>query len=149
MRLVRLVPMFALLFALCMTQPAAAVLQFYKVYQTEYLDNNPNEEFVAEAKKPANRCFACHQGKKRKHHNAYGEHLVELLDRKKDAKDVAKITAALQQVAAMKVDPSDPNSETYGDRIAAGKWPGGELEDLKAEPPESAENGEAAEPAAP
>jgi len=149
MRFVRLIPMCSLVLVAWMTQPAAAVLQFYKVYQAEYLDNNPNEEFVAEAKKGPNKCFACHQGKKRKHHNAYGEHLVELLDRKKDAKDVAKITAALQQVAAMKVDPSDPNSETYGDRIAAGKWPGGELEDLKAEPPESAENGEAAEPAVP
>ena len=137
-----------ILSATCMTQPAAAVLQFYKVYQSEYLDNHPDQEFAAEAMKPANRCFACHQGKKRKNHNPYGEELTKLLNRKTDTKDIPKITAALEKVAAMKVDPNDPNSETYGDRIAAGKWPGGELEDLKKEPPGSAENGATAEPAA-
>jgi len=137
-----------------MVEPASAVLQFYKVYQAEYLDNHPDQEFATEAKKPANRCFACHQGKNRKHHNAFGEHLEELLDRKTDTKDIAKITAALKQVSEMPSDPSDPNSETYGERIAAGKWPGGELEELKKEPPgsekdgDATEDGEATEPAA-
>jgi len=148
MPIVRFVPVVSLLLVMWMVQPAAAVLQFYKVYKTEYLDNNPHEEFVAEATKPANRCFACHQGKKRKHHNPYGVELTKLLDRKTDTKDIPKITAALQKVAAMHVDPNDPSSETYGDRIAAGKWPGGELEDLKKEPPTSADGGEATEPEA-
>ncbi|HEX9595969.1 MAG TPA: hypothetical protein VF982_03745 [Anaerolineales bacterium] len=132
----------------CLTSPALAVLQFCKVFKTEYLDNHPNLEFAAELNKPANRCFVCHQGKNRKHHNAYGIHLVELLDRKTDTKDVAKITAALKTVAAMPVDPSKPDGETFGDLIAAGKWPGGDFESLKQEPPE-AEAGAAAEPPTP
>jgi hypothetical protein len=116
--------------------PAAAVLQFYKVFQTEYLDNHPDQEFATLVKKPANRCFVCHQGKNRKHHNAFGEHLEELLDRKKDIKDKEKIAAALKKVVVLHVDPDDETSETYADRIAASKFPGGELEDLKKEPAE-------------
>lgn len=137
-----------LILAVWLAQPAQAVLQFCKVFQTEYLDNHPNQEFAAELNKPANRCYICHQGKNRKHHNAYGIHLVDLLDRKTDTKDVPKITEALKKVAAMPVDPAKPDGETYGDRIAAGKWPGGDnLESLKAEPADpAAATGEAAPP---
>ena len=117
-------------------KPAAAVLQFYKVWETEYLTNHPDQDFAALVKKPANRCFICHQGKNRKHHNAYGEHLEELLDRKKDVKDKEKIAAAIKQVADLHVDPSDDTSETFAARIAAGKFPAGELEELKKEPAE-------------
>jgi hypothetical protein len=134
------------LVAALMAQPADAVLQFYKVYQAEYLDHNPNPAFVAEATSPANRCFACHQGKNREHHNPFGKEVKKLLSKKTDTRDIPKITAALAKVAAMKVDPNDPNSETYGDRIAAGKWPGGELAQLKQEPTEPEQ---AAEPPTP
>jgi hypothetical protein len=147
MPIVRIIPLLVLLLVAFMAQPAGAMLQFYKVYQAEYLDNHPDQAFAAEAKKPANRCFACHQGKSRKHHNPFGLEVKKLLDKKTDLKDVPKITAALEKVAAMKVDPNDPNSETYGDRIAAGKWPGGELEDLKQEPPGAAEDGDSSAPA--
>lgn len=128
----------ALAFALIpvSARPAMAVLQFYKVFQAEYLDDHPDQEFAALVKKPANRCFVCHQGKKRTHHNAFGIHLVEPLDRRKDAKDKEKISAVIKQVLAMHVDPDDETSETYGDRLAASKWPGGELEELKKEPAE-------------
>jgi len=117
-------------------RPAAAVLQFYKVWETEYLTNHPDQEFAALVKKPANRCFVCHQGKKRKHHNAYGEHLEELLDRKKDLKDKEKILAAIKQVGDLHVDPNDDSSETFNQRIAESKFPGGELDELKKEPAE-------------
>lgn len=140
MLVVRFVPVLALLLVMGMARPAAAVLQFYKVYKAEYLDNHPDQEFAAEAMKPTNRCFACHQGKKRKNHNPFGEELTKLLDRKKDSKDVEKISASIKQVLAEHVDPNDPNSETYGERLAAGKWPGGELEDLKKEPEEPADD---------
>lgn len=133
----------------CLDRPAAAVLQFYKVYQSVYLDNHPDQEFAELAKKPANRCFACHQGKKRKNHNPFGEELKKLLDKKKDAKDIPKITAALEKVTAMPSDPNDPNSETYGERIAAGKWPAGVLDDLKLEPAGEAPSDETSDPAAP
>jgi hypothetical protein len=126
----------AMMIASMTAHPAVAVLQFYKVFQTEYLDNHPDQEFATFVKKPANRCFVCHQGKNRKHHNAFGEHLEELLDRKKDIKDKEKIAAALKQVVALPFDPNDEKSETYADRIAASKFPAGELEDLKREPAE-------------
>jgi hypothetical protein len=124
----------ALLLVTWLASPAAAVLQFYNVFKAEYLDDHPDQEWVALVKKPANRCFICHQGKSRKNHNPYGEHLVPLLDRRKDAKDKDKILAALKEVEVLPFDPENQDGEKYADRIAAGQWPGGELDDLKAEP---------------
>jgi hypothetical protein len=116
-------------------RPAAAILQFYKVWETEYLTDHPDQDYVALVKKTSNRCFVCHEGKNRKHRNAYGAHLAELLDAKKDKKDTDKILAAIKEVGELHVDPNDDKSETFNDRIAASKFPGGELEDLKKEPP--------------
>ena len=48
-------------------------------------------------KKPANRCYVCHVGKKRTHRNAYGALMEETLDWKKDAKDKEKILAAIKK----------------------------------------------------
>lgn len=129
--------LFALMLMLSAATPAGAVLQFYKVYKTEYLENHPDKKYVAEVDKGTNKCFVCHQGKKsRKNHNAFGLPLVDLLDRKKDLKDDEKIKAAIAKVVAMNVDPKDKKSETYLDRIKAGKWPGGELKQLMEEPKE-------------
>jgi cytochrome c2 len=125
-----------LLFVLCLVQPASAILQFYKVYKTEYLDNHPDKKYAAEVDKGTNKCYVCHQGKKRKNHNKFGQPLVEMLDRQKDMKDTKKISEAIKQVVAMHVDPKDEKSETYLDRIKASKWPGGELKELMAEPKE-------------
>ena len=128
----------ALLIALAPLQPASAVVQFYNVFKAEYLEKHPDKQYAATLTKASDKCYVCHQGKSRKNHNAFGEHLDELLDRKKDMKDVPKITAALKKVVEMRVDPKNEKSETYVDRIKAGKWPGGELEELKKEPPEEA-----------
>ena len=117
-------------------QPAAAVLQFYKVWKEEYLDNHPDQEYAALVNKGTNKCYVCHVGKKRNQHNEYGQHLVELLDRKKDLKDKEKIAAAIKQVGELHFDPDDDSSETFNQRIAESKFPGGELEDLKKEPAE-------------
>jgi hypothetical protein len=117
-------------------KPAQAVVQFYNVYAKQYLDTHPDKEYAAAVKKPAVRCLVCHQGKSRKNHNAFGEHLDELLDRKKDIRDIEKVTAVLKKVLEMHVDPKDEKSETYLDRIKASKWPGGELDELKKEPPQ-------------
>jgi cytochrome c2 len=125
-------------------RPAAAVVQFYMEYKKAYLDTHPDKEYAAAVNKAADRCFICHQGKNRKNHNAFGIHLVELLDRKTDLRDKEKINAAIKKVVEMHVDPKDDKSETYLDRIKASKWPGGELSDLKKEPPK-----EQAEQAAP
>ena len=131
----------AALVVACCTTPAAAIPKFQKVFIAEYIDDHEDAEFAEFMKKKA-KCHICHQGKKKKHHNAYGEHLEDLLDKKADKDDDDKIIAALQQVADLPFDPEDENSETYGERIAASKLPAADdLEDLKAEP----EGGEEAE----
>jgi hypothetical protein len=126
----------ALLLVLACSRPAPAVVQFYNVFAKEHLDTHPDKKFAAEVKKAAVRCYVCHQGKNRKNHNPFGDHLVEMLDRKKDLRDVKKISESINKALAMHVDPKDEKSETYADRLKAGKWPGGDLEDLKKEPPE-------------
>jgi hypothetical protein len=117
-------------------RPAAAVLQFYKVWEAEYLTDHPDKEFVTLVKKPANRCYICHVGKKRTHRNVYGAQLEELLNWKTDAKDKEKILAAIKEVSEKRLDPNNDTSETFAERIAASKFPGGELEELKKEPAE-------------
>ena len=116
------------------TGPVYAIPQFQKVFFEVYINGHEDPEF-AEFVKTKVKCLACHQGKKKTHHNAYGEHLEELLDKKEDKKNVEKISAALEQVAELPFDPEDEESETYGERIAAGKLPGADtLDELKAEP---------------
>jgi cytochrome c2 len=121
--------------AVVLVRPAVAIPQFQKVFFAEYIDDHGNPEF-AETVKTEVKCFLCHQGKKKKtHRNAYGQQLSELLDKKKDKKDVEKISAALKTVGDMPSNPEDPNSKTYAERIAAGRLPAADnLEDLKVEP---------------
>ena len=71
------------------------------------------------------KCDVCHMPGSKKTHNLYGKALKPLL-KKADKDDVPKIHSALEKVAGMKVDPSDPNSPTFGDLIKQGKLPGGE-----------------------
>jgi hypothetical protein len=129
----------SLLMAGTTMRPAVAIMPFYNVFKKEYLDDHPKKEFVEEVTKASNRCLVCHQGKNRKHRNAFGQELAKLLDKKKDAKDTEKISASIKKVLAMHVDPKDEKSETYLDRVKAGKWPAGELEDLRKEPKEPAD----------
>ncbi|MBL9165409.1 MAG: hypothetical protein JNL18_21960 [Planctomycetaceae bacterium] len=115
---------------------ASAIAPFQAVFIKEYINDHPNEEFAKMVKTKA-KCHICHQGKKiGPHHNAYGKHLVELLDAKTDKKDVEKIKAALATVAEMHSDPEDDKSPTYGELIAKGELPGGDLEKAKEEPKE-------------
>ena len=114
---------------------AKAIPNFQKAFFKLYLEEHEDEEFVAFMKRKA-KCFICHQGKKDKHnHNAYGDHLVELLDHKKDKKDFEKITNALKEVEELPFDPEDEESQTYAERIAESKLPGADtLEELQEEP---------------
>ena len=131
----------AALAILCTARPAAAVVQFYNVFAKEHIDTHPDKEFAKAVKKPSDRCFVCHQGKNRKNHNEFGKYLVEMLDRKKDLRDVEKISASIKKALEIHVDPKDEKSETYMDRLKASKWPGGELADLKKEPPKEEQAG--------
>jgi hypothetical protein len=121
------------LFIFGVAQPAAGVQQFYDAFVAEYIKEHPNKDYtklVTDAK-----CLVCHQGtKSKKNRNVFGSEVDKLLDRKTDAKDQAKIVDAFKKVMAMHTDPKDDKSETYGDRVKAGKLPGGNLEDLKKEP---------------
>jgi hypothetical protein len=119
---------------------ASAVIAFKKEFQKLYINPDTNEEFSKLVKSNKTGCLVCHQGKKRKHHNSYGIHLTELLDKKKDVKDKEKIIAALKKVEKMHVDPDDKKSPTYGELIKANKLPGGPLETVKKEPEQGEED---------
>lgn len=118
-----------------LAQPAQAIKQFsdefMKLYKVDKGNPDPSEfdKAVLEAK-----CYACHQGKKKKNRNAYGAELSKLLDKKKDKKNTEKIIEALEKVAKMHTDAKDEKSPTYGDLIKAGKLPGGPLAEAKLEP---------------
>lgn len=123
------------------SRPARAIMPFYNQFKKDYLENHPDKKFVEEVTNDQNKCLICHQGKKsKKNKNAFGMEVGKLLDKKKDAKDTEKISAELKKALAMHVDPKDDKSETYLDRIKAGKWPGGNLDDLKKEPKDSKES---------
>lgn len=115
-------------------RPAFAIPQFLKVFDEVYLKDHDNKEFVEAARSAKMKCLICHQGKSRKHHNPYGIHLVERLDKKKDIRDVEKIKAALAEVGKLHSDPEDDKSPTYDELIQAGKFPGGPLEEVMKEP---------------
>jgi len=104
---------------------AWAVIQFRNEFVARYVKKDSKEpkdqafaQLVEEAK-----CNLCHVGTDRKQRNAYGAALDLLLDRTKDARDKEKIQAALAEVESAKVDPKDPKSPTFGDRIKAGELP--------------------------
>ena len=125
----------SLVLACATARPAMAIKPFYDVFKKDYLDDNPNKKFVEEVENGTNKCLVCHQGKSKKNRNPFGKELAKLLDKKKDAKNTEKISESIKKVLAMHVDPKDDKSETFGDRLKAGKFPGGDLEDLKKEPP--------------
>lgn len=117
-------------------EQAFAIAQFQAAFIKEYINTHPDKEFQKYVKTKA-KCHICHQGKvtpKNVHHNAYGKHLVELLDAKEDKKDAKKIKEALDKVAKMHSDPEDEKSPTYGDLIKKSQLPGGKLEDSQKEP---------------
>jgi hypothetical protein len=55
----------------------------------------------------------------------YGQELAKLLHKETDHDNNAKINEALEQVAAMKVEPNNTHSPTFGAMIELGKLPGG------------------------
>ena len=125
------------------TPMASAVLPFYLQFKAKYIEGDTNKEFAAANKgfveavnNTKTRCFVCHDPKKdektgkpsRKNRNRYGRQLSELLDKDEDKKNVEKIQKALETVDALKSNPKDPKSLTFGELIRAGKLPGVESE---------------------
>jgi hypothetical protein len=73
----------------------------------------------------AAKCNICHlAGQKKTDRNPYGKALAKLLA-KGDEKNPPKIKAALQAAAKEPSDPANPASPAFGERIKAGKLPGG------------------------
>jgi hypothetical protein len=126
------------LIAFSFTQSSFAIPAFSKVFTKEYVENNSDKKFAEEAGKAPNACFICHQGKERKNRNAFGKEVGKLLDKKKDAKNEQKISDSIKKALEMHVDPKDDKSETYMDRVKAGKYPVGTLEENKKDPPKDA-----------
>jgi hypothetical protein len=132
MRKLALVMFFALVAVLLSVRPAQAILQFQKEWVKLYVGDDKDTDFGKQVKK-AN-CWVCHQGKLRKHHNSYGIHLVDLLDKKADMKNPEKIIEAIKKVEAMHSVAGDDTSPTYGELIERGELPGGPLDEAKKEP---------------
>jgi hypothetical protein len=109
------------LLVLAMYAATHAFPQFKAEFDAMYVkEGTPLAAKVAEVK-----CNVCHEGTSKKMRNVYGQALDKLLD-KDDMKDPDKIRAALKTVEAMKVDPKNSSSPTFGELIKAGKLPAGE-----------------------
>ncbi|MBI2824389.1 MAG: hypothetical protein HYX69_06855 [Planctomycetia bacterium] len=112
---------------------AQAIAPFKKEFDAKYVKKDstvPSEQVLAAAVDKA-KCLVCHaknaEGKEdKKLRNPYGQALDQLLDKKTDMNNKQKIQEALDKVAEMKSNASDPKSPTFGDLIKQGKLPGGE-----------------------
>jgi len=113
------------------TPPAAAVKEFRDQFEARYVkpdSTKATDVALAEAFDEA-KCYVCHiKGKSRKYHNAYGEALKQLLDRKTDKDNVEKIQKALETVENQKSNPEKADSPTYLEIIKSGKLPAGIVE---------------------
>ncbi len=108
--------------------PGYGIDAFKKEFDAKYVKKDPASDAEKALAVSVNKvkCNVCHVGKNKKARNEYGKALDHLLDRKADAKNKAKIQAALDEVANMKSDPKDDKSPTFGELIEQGKLPGGE-----------------------
>lgn len=109
-----------------------------KLFRDEFIavyvkadSSDAKDKAFAEACETA-KCNICHVGFSKKNRNAYGEALDKLLDRAADKDNKEKIRKALEKVAAMKSDPKDSKSPTFGELLKAGKLPGGDDKDKAA-----------------
>jgi hypothetical protein len=132
MRKLALVMFFAVVAVVISVRPAHAIMQFQKEWIKLYVGDDKDSDFAKEVKKAG--CFICHQGKLRKHHNPYGIHLVDLLDKKADMKNPEKIIEAIKKIEPLHSVAGDDKSPTYGELIKKGELPGGPLDEAKKEP---------------
>ena len=114
-------------FSCSAVRPAFAIKQFFDEFKAMYVkpDSSDANEKALAAEVETAKCNVCHVGKSKKERNAYGEALAELLDKKEDAKNVAKIKESLLKVAGMPSDPAKADSPKFGELISQGKLPGG------------------------
>jgi hypothetical protein len=119
---------------------ATAIAPFKKVFFEVYVkpdSSDPGEKAFAELakSKTTGECWVCHskwKGAKKDVRNSYGKALSTFLQKKnfgserlsseRDKCD-QEIREALEKVAAMKSNPKDPKSPTFGELIKSGKLP--------------------------
>ena len=109
---------------LCATH-VFGVTQFRTEFRKRYVkqdSQDPKDKSFAELVEKAG-CNVCHLGDDKTKRNPYGQALDKLLDRKTDARDKDKIQKALEAVEKEKLDPKDPKSVTFGERIKKGELP--------------------------
>jgi hypothetical protein len=107
---------FCLVFAIS-ARRASAVKEFFDEFKAKYTKDNAELAKLVDTTK----CNVCHQGTSKKVRNDYGKALDTMLE-KTDKMNKDKIQKALDSVYAEKVPGKE---ETFGDRIKAGKLPGG------------------------
>jgi hypothetical protein len=104
--------------------PAMAVKEFKDAFKAKYIKPDStaaNDVALATAFDQAS-CTVCHAGESKKVRNDYGKQVAKWVS-KRDKKNPEKIGAALEAVAKLKSKPSDPQSPTFGEKIAGGKLP--------------------------
>jgi len=104
---------------------AFGVTQFRTEFKKRYVkqdSQDPKDKAFAQLVEKAG-CNVCHLGDDKTKRNPYGQALDKLLDRKTDARDKDKIQKALETVEEEKLDPKDPKSVTFGERIKKGELP--------------------------
>jgi hypothetical protein len=105
---------------------AHAIKPFKDAFEAKYVQTDSKDPaamaFAAACKQA--KCTICHAGKNKKIRNSYGQQLAKLLHKETDKDNKEKINQALEQVAAIKVNPSDAHSPTFGALIEQGKLPG-------------------------
>jgi hypothetical protein len=106
------------------SREAFAIKQFFDEFKEVYVkEGTPLAAEVETAK-----CNVCHKGKSKKDHNAYGDALAKLLDKKADKENKDKIREALAAVAKESSDPENASAVTFGALLEEGKLPGGPVE---------------------
>ena len=138
--MVLIIGSFSLAMFICSSaKDALAISTFKNEFFETYVKENPStpeeKAFAELAGATTGKCWVCHvnmtkrgeSGLGKKVRNNYGKALSNFLDKenfsseRRDAepdKVKAEIQAALKKVAAMKSDPKDANSPTFGELIA-------------------------------
>ncbi|MGA2255035.1 MAG: hypothetical protein ABSG53_10265 [Thermoguttaceae bacterium] len=103
---------------------AFAIPEFNEAFRAKYVkpeSSESNDVALAQAASQA-KCSICHMGNNKRVRNAYGKELSKLISRR-DGRNRAKIETAFDAVTKLKSDAADPQSPTFGERLASGKFP--------------------------
>jgi len=106
---------------------AWAVKPFHKEFESRYVDYESRDPTKQQFKQRFQiaKCAVCHTGTSKKERNIYGQAVARYLDKEKHQRNPQYIQAVLREVEKQKVDPTNPESATFGDYIRQGFLPAG------------------------